>query len=101
MSYTNYELERDAFAGRPELKKMVQDLLCHAADAHKNMNRIFGRKKYVKHLHEATRLLDRLSAFAGSLDKTEEMIEVVKEIYPNWSDAYIIIDAIIKNSRQT
>jgi len=43
MSYTNYELEREAFEGRPELQKLIQDLLCHAADAHKNMNRIFGR----------------------------------------------------------
>jgi len=45
-------------------------------------------------------LLDRLSGYAGSLDKTEEMIEVAKEIYPNWPDAYIMIDAIIENSRQ-
>jgi len=101
MAYTNYELEREAFAERPHLKKLVQDLLCHAADAHKNMNRMFGRKKYVEHLHETTRLLNTLSVYAGSLDKTEEMIEVIKEIYPNWQDAYTIIDAIIKNSRQS
>ncbi len=44
MATTNYELEEEFFGDNHKAKKLVQDILTNAADAHKNMNKMFGRK---------------------------------------------------------
>ncbi len=54
------------------------------------MNKMFGKKKYALHLNAATYNLNELSKMAGSLENTEDLIDVVKKIYPNWTDAYAI-----------
>ena len=100
MATTNYELEAEFFSDNPKAKKLVQDLLTNAADAYKNMNKMFGKKKYELYLKATSHDLNELSKIAGSLEMTEKYVNTIKNIYPNWDDAYIIIDALIENSKQ-
>ncbi len=99
MATTNYELEAEFFGENQKNHKLVQDLLINAAKAYKNMNKMFGKKKYELYLKATSHDLDELSKIAGSLEDTEKYINTVKNIYPNWDDAYTIIDALIENSK--
>ena len=100
MATTNHELEAKVFGSNPRAEKIVQELLANAANAYKYMNKMFGKKKYALYLKAATYDLNELSKLAGSLENTIELIEVVKEIYPNWADSYAIIDALLTNSKK-
>jgi len=100
MATTNYQLEAEVFGQNPEAHKLVQELLLDASKAYKYMDRLFGKKKYALHLKAASYNLNELSKMAGSLEATEEFIATVKMIYPNWEDAYTIIDAIIGCSKR-
>ena len=99
MATTNSKLEAEFFSHNPEAHKLVQELLSNAADAYKNMNKIFGKKKYELYLKATSHDLNELSKIAGSLENTEKYINTVKDIYPNWCDAYAIIDALIEISK--
>jgi hypothetical protein len=101
MATTNYELEVEFFGDSPKDHKLVQDLLTNAANAYKNMNKMFGNKKYELYLKATSHDLNELSKIAGSLEDTEKYINIVKNIHPNWDDAYAIIDALIENSKQS
>ncbi len=100
MAITDYELEAEFFANNPKAKQLVEDLLTNAADAYKHMNKMFGKKKYAMYLNAATYNLNELSKMAGSLENTEDFIDVIRKVYPNWLDAYVIIDELISNSKQ-
>lgn len=100
MAITNYELEAVFFSENPGTQIIIQDLLVAAADYMKYRNSWLRKYKKRNAMKKTRYLLNELSKYCGTPERTRGCIAVVKEIYPNWQDAYIFIDILLENGKK-